>query len=404
MNAVTQTNPVKAKIPAAARLFLSFLQKLSVGNLTIITPDKESLFFKGKNEGYEAELHINDWSALSTIIKSGDIGVAEVYRDHKIDTPDLLKLLLLALDNQDVLEKALHGSFWGTLFYRLKHIFFNRNSRSGSKKNIHAHYDIGNNFYRLWLDPSMTYSSAFFDNKDISLEAAQKAKYQRILDMLNLKPGDHILEIGCGWGGFAELACQQGLKVTGISLSKEQLAYAHERFKDKPYAHLAEFRFEDYRDTKGHFDAVVSIEMFEAVGEAYWPTYFQTVKDRLKPGANAAIQTITINDDIFEDYRRGTDFIQQYIFPGGMLPSPTILEKQLKSVELNLQNMHFFGLDYAKTLLLWREKFETVLSELHNIGFDDSFIRIWRFYYCYCEAGFLTQRTNVCQMLIHNAV
>lgn len=399
MNSLTSTLADTSRAPVLARGFLRLMQSISTGSVHITTPDGGSVEFTGSHPGPNAILKINDWSACAAILKSGDIGVAETYRDHKIETPDLLAVLLLALANLDVLEKTLHGSFWGTLFYRLRHLM-NRNTRTGSQKNIHAHYDIGNDFYRRWLDPSMTYSSALFLHDGQALEDAQNAKYDRLLDMLAVKPGDHILEIGCGWGALAERAAKRGCFVTGISLSKSQLAYASERVKGSATEARTRFVYQDYRDLDGKFDAIVSVEMLEAVGEAYWPEYFQTIRKSLKPGGKAALQTITIAHEYFDNYRNGTDFIQQYIFPGGMLPSPEVLEKEISSAGLRIENTHDFGQDYARTLRLWRENFEASLDAIRAQGFDEAFIRIWRFYLCYCEAGFLTQRTSVCQVLI----
>lgn len=388
------------KIPAAARTFLGLLERLQVGRLDLTMPEGSTLEFIGKVQGTHACIHIRDWSAVSNILKSGDIGVAESYRDEKIDTPDLLALLMLALENQEVLEKALHGSFWGTLAYRLRHAL-NRNTRTGSQKNIHAHYDIGNDFYRLWLDPSMTYSSALFQTGTETLQEGQYAKYDRMLDLLDVRRGDHVLEMGCGWGALAEYAAiTRGCYVTGISLSRQQLAWARERVKGTPAEGKTHFQYLDYRDLAGKYDAVISIEMFEAVGEKYWPSYFKTVSESLRPGARAAIQTISIDHDRFENYRRGTDFIQQYIFPGGMLPSPQRFEKEVISAGMKLDQLHGFGLDYARTLRLWRENFESALDEVRRQGFDEAFIRLWRFYLCYCEAGFLTRRTDVYQALV----
>ena len=386
-------------IPALARSFLRMLEGIKAGRLCLVTPGGDSLLFQGERPGPDATLQINDWSACAAIIKSGDIGVAESYRDQKLDTPDLLAVLMLALANQDILEQALHGSFWGTLLYRLRHML-NRNTRAGSKKNIHAHYDIGNDFYQLWLDPSMTYSSALFQHDQQSLQEAQHAKYDRLLDQLQLKRGDHLLEIGCGWGGLAERAAARGCYVTGISLSQQQLAYARERVRGTPAEGRTHFRFLDYRDLEGRFDAIISIEMLEAVGKEYWPSYFQTLRKSLKPGGRAAVQTITIADERYEDYQRGTDFIQQYIFPGGMLPSPTVLQQEIGRAGLDLLDDHRFGLDYARTLRLWRENFEAELPAIRAQGFDEAFVRLWRFYLCYCEAGFLTRRTDVCQVLM----
>lgn len=388
-------------LPAVARSFLRLLEGLQAGTLQLVTPAGEHLIYRGELAGPEATLQVSDWSACGAILRGGDIGVAECYRDGKIDTPDLLALLLLALANQDILERTLHGSFWGTLLYRLRHLM-NRNTRAGSRKNIHAHYDIGNDFYRLWLDPSMTYSSALFACTGMSLQEAQAAKYDRLLDRLGVGRGDHLLEIGCGWGALAERAAARGCYVTGISLSQEQLAWARERVRGTPLEGRIHFRFMDYRDLEGRFDAIISIEMLEAVGMEYWGSYFATLRRSLKPGGRAAVQTITIADERFDAYRRGTDFIQQYIFPGGTLPSPAALQREIRHAGLDLLNYHGFGADYARTLRLWRENFEAALPAIRQQGFDEAFIRLWRFYLCYCEAGFLTRRTDVCQALVTN--
>lgn len=401
MNSASSTLADSRKAPALARGFLALMEKLQAGTVELTTPDGEVLHFSGEAHGPHAELKINDWSACAAIVRSGDIGVAESYRDGKIETPDLLSVLMLALANLETLEKTLHGSFLGTMLYRLRHLM-NRNTRSGSKKNIHAHYDIGNAFYRLWLDRSMTYSAAIFADEAESLEDAQLRKYDRLLDMLEVKRGDHILEIGCGWGAFAERAASRGCYVTGISLSHEQLAHARQRVKDSPAEGRTHFSFMDYRDLNGQFDAIVSIEMLEAVGESFWPEYFSKIQQCLKPGGKAALQSITIDEALFDDYRRGTDFIQQYIFPGGMLPSPSILEEKITEAGMSMDIPFFFGQDYATTLRRWRADFEKNLDALRGQGFDEAFIRLWRFYLCYCEAGFLTRRTDVCQVLVHN--
>lgn len=388
------------KLPAMAHMFLRLMEGIRIGSLELTTPEGAHLTFRGQAAGPEAQVAIRDWSACSDILRSGDIGVAEAYRDHRMETPDLLAVLMLALANQDILEQTLHGNFLGTVFYKLRHLL-NRNTRAGSRKNIHAHYDIGNSFYRLWLDPSMTYSAGIFPAPDTSLEAAQHAKYERLLDALDVRRGDHILEIGCGWGALAEhAATSRGCYVTGISLSREQLAWARKRVQGTPADGRTHFAYLDYRDLRGKFDAVISIEMFEAVGEAYWPSYFRKLRECLRPGARAAMQTITIADERFDGYRRGTDFIQQYIFPGGMLPSPARLGKEVEKSGLALTDTFDFGLDYATTLRFWRQNFEDALGEIRALGFDEAFIRIWRFYLCYCEAGFLSRRTSVCQALL----
>ena len=391
-----------ARAPLQARMLLALFDKLRLGSLCVTFPEGSQRTY-GNGEGPHATLHIRDWRACGQILRAGDIGLAEAYRDALVEIADIPALLLLAMANEDALSQAFFGSFWGTLAYRLKHFFGNRNTRRGSKKNIHAHYDIGNDFYRLWLDPTMTYSAACFSSPDDTLQAAQTAKYERLLARLDVKAGDHILEIGCGWGGFAEHAARtRGVRVTGISLSREQLDWARRRVKGTPAERLCEFRFQDYRDVSGQYDAIVSIEMIEAVGEAYWPSYFGQIKHLLKSGGKAGLQAITIADSRFEDYRTKTDFIQQYIFPGGMLLSPGKLRDQAAQARLTIKDEHWFGRDYAETLRRWRQSFETALPDIRAQGFDEAFLRIWRFYYTYCEAGFDAGRTDVCQVILAN--
>lgn len=389
----------QAKIPVAGRLFLALLERIRIGTVLLTTPEGESCRFAATPEPH-VELHIHDWSACRQIMQSGDIGFAEAYRDGKYSCNDIVAALSLAVRNQELMAQTIHGTFWGTLLYRLRHLL-NRNTRAGSQKNIHLHYDIGNRFYRLWLDDSMTYSSAFFTGEGQSLEQAQEAKYERLLNLINAKAGDHILEIGCGWGGFAEYAARsRGCRVSGISLSREQLSYARERVRGKPEAELTRFDYCDYRDIRGQFDAVVSVEMFEAVGESYWPSFFQKLREVVKPGGKIALQTITIGDAFFADYRVQTDFIQQYIFPGGMLPSPKRLLEEITRAGLMMHSVLDFGQDYAETLRRWRQRFEAELAAVRAQGFDEDFIKLWRFYLCYCEAGFVNRRTSVCQVLL----
>lgn len=396
----TQSALVSSAMPFKATLFVKMLERLEHGSISLTLPNQESYCFEGKHQGIKADLQVKNWAAFGKILQSGDIGVAEAYRDGWIESSNMLNVLLLALANENSLNKAMYGNFLGTLLYRVRH-WLNRNTKTNSQKNIHAHYDIGNKFYQLWLDESMTYSSAYFVDDNQDLQKAQYAKYDRLLQQLNVKAGDHILEIGCGWGAFAEYAASKyGCFVTGISLSKEQLAYANERIKDSSVASKIHFEYRDYRDVKGTYDAIVSIEMLEAVGETWWPTYFNKIASCLRQGGKAAIQTITIANHRFEDYRGKTDFIQQYIFPGGMLPSPQKLLQHSKEAHLQVIDYMDFGLDYALTLKQWREKFETQIAHIRAQGFDESFIRIWRFYYWYCEAGFLTNRTSVCHLTL----
>jgi cyclopropane-fatty-acyl-phospholipid synthase len=403
MNTASQSlTRQSARLPIAARPLLLALQRISHGTLTLIDPQGQSQHYQGQNGKLHATLQIHDWQALGRISRSGDIGLAEAYRDGQIDSPDWAALICLAIANEDALEQAIHGSWLGTLAYWLRHLA-RANTRTGSRRNIHAHYDLGNAFYRLWLDGSMSYSSALFDgDQSRSLEDAQTAKYERILARLNPAPGASILEIGCGWGGFAEYAIRtRGVHITGVTLSTEQLAYAQARLKAAGIERMASLSLTDYRDVGGSFDHIVSIEMLEAVGERWWPSYFASLRERLKPGGSAMVQVITIADEYFARYRKGTDFIQQYIFPGGMLPSPGALKHEIGRAGLSLVDDYRFGADYAETLRRWQTLFEAKLPEIHTQGFDVAFIRLWRFYYAYCIAGFDTERTNVCQLEIH---
>jgi cyclopropane-fatty-acyl-phospholipid synthase len=388
--------------PAAARWLLRLLEQLRCGKITLRLPDGRSLEFSGAQPGPHATLALADWQVCSDILSRGDIGLAEAYIAGRAKTDDLTQLLLLAALNEQAIEEAIHGRWWATLAYRLRH-WLRPNTRAGSRKNIHAHYDLGNDFYRLWLDPTMTYSAALFEgDPGRSLSDAQTAKYARILRELGAQPGQHILEVGCGWGGFAEHAARAGCRVTGITISEAQLDYARRRITDAGLQDRVELKLLDYRDLDGQFDHVVSIEMFEAVGERYWPGFFGMLRDRLKPGGRAVVQTITIAETKFERYRTGTDFIQQYIFPGGMLPSPRRFGEEAMTQGLAVKDMHHFGLDYAETLRRWHQVFDYAAPQVRVQGFDDRFMRTWRFYLAYCEAGFRARATDVVQaVLVH---
>ncbi len=391
-----------ASAPAAARLLLNMLKRIRIGTLTVTLPSGGHHCYGGIEPGPTAFLDIRSWRACQRILRSGDIGLAEAYRDHEVEIADIPALLLLAMANEDAIKQAFEGSLIGKATYLFRHFWLNRNTRKGSQRNIHAHYDLGNDFYRLWLDPGMTYSAAIFASADITLEQAQTAKYERILSRLNVSKGDHILEIGCGWGAFAEYAARsRGVYVTGISLSKEQLAWANARVKGTDIESLCQFHFQDYRDLSGQYDAIVSIEMIEAVGEPFWPSYFEKIHQVLKPGGMAGIQAITIRDDLFYHYSRNTDFIQQFIFPGGMLLAPEKIHQQATKANLTITDRFAFGLDYAETLRRWRQAFEQQLDTIAAQDFDDAFLRIWRFYYTYCEAGFEAGRTDVYQIMLH---
>ena len=371
------------------RLIFDMLEGLRGGRLEIRLPDGASRLFGEGEHGVTLQVH--DEALFRQVLARGDIGLAEAYLDGAWDSSDVTGLLSLLASNRQVLKKAVYGSWRKLLAARVRH-WLNGNSRAGSKRNIMAHYDLGNEFYKLWLDPSMSYSSALYRAVDDGdLETAQRAKYRRILRRLRADVGQRVLEIGCGWGGFAELAVGEGLQVTGLTLSPAQLAWAKQRVP------AADLRLQDYRDTCEQFDHVVSIEMFEAVGERWWPAYFRAVARALKPGGRAVIQSITIRDDLFAQYRRGTDFIQQYVFPGGMLPSPAAFRAAAARQGLVVRGEYAFGHDYARTLAEWRHAFEANWPQIAELGFDEHFRRLWRLYLCYCEAGFLAGNIDVVQ-------
>jgi cyclopropane-fatty-acyl-phospholipid synthase len=384
-------------MPAQAKLILQLLKKIKHGSLRLECPDHTVLHYGDQSQ--PVTLSFKNWQPCIAAVKSGDIGFAESYIQGDWTTDNLPRLLEFFIHNRQAVETAIYGTWWGSLLYRIKHIF-NRNSRSGSRRNIHAHYDIGNHFYRLWLDPSMTYSSALFKEEQNSLEQAQQAKYARIYSQIDVHAGSKILEIGCGWGGFAECATKLGAHVTGLTLSTEQLEFARARLADAGLDQHADLRLQDYRDTEGEFDAIASIEMFEAVGENYWDSYFSCVAQRLKTGGKACIQTITIADELFERYRKGTDFIQQYIFPGGMLPSPTVFRARAEKHGLDVVDECAFGLDYARTLSLWDQAFQAKKAEIFALGFDERFKRTWEFYLAYCEAGFRAKSIDLFQFTL----
>ena len=369
------------------RLVFQLLEQLQGGMLEIRLPDGSSRLFGDGEHG--VTLSVSDEAMFGAVLARGDIGLAEAYLDGHWDSPDITGLLSLLAKNRAVLKTAVYGSWRKLLAARVRH-WLNGNSRAGSKRNIMAHYDLGNDFYQLWLDPGMSYSSALYRAVDgDDLESAQRAKYRRILRRLKADAGDRVLEIGCGWGGFAEMAVEQGLQVTGLTLSPAQLAWAQKRVPG------ADLRLQDYRDTKEQFDHIVSIEMFEAVGERWWPAYFKSIAKSLKPGGRAVVQSITIRDDLFADYRKGTDFIQQYVFPGGMLPSRAAFRAAAAKQGLVVHGEYAFGEDYARTLAEWRHAFEAKRPEIAALGFDENFRRLWRMYLCYCEAGFLAGNVDV---------
>ncbi len=396
-----------AAAPAAARAVLAMLQRLQHGTLDLQLPDGQQLRLGSASTAEpRAALRLHDWQLCTAVLKSGDIGLAESWIDGHWSSPDLVALLTLFIANRDAIEKAVYGSWWGRLAYRLKHLR-NRNSRSGSRKNIHAHYDIGNAFYRQWLDETMNYSSAWFaGDHSQPMVQAQHAKVRRALQQCAVQPGQRLLEIGCGWGALAEMAARDfDAHVTGVTLSSEQLAFAQSRVQAAGVADQVELRLQDYRDIDDEsYDAIASIEMFEAVGREYWDSYFATVFNKLKPGGRACIQSITIRDDLFDRYVRGTDFIQQYIFPGGLLPSKALFKQMANKAGLELVETLAFGADYAETLRRWRHDFLDRDGPLRQLGFDTRFMRIWEFYLAYCEAAFDTGNTDVVQFTLRRPV
>lgn len=398
INVVSNTS---LTLPWHARTILSLLEKIQIGQLTLVSPEGEKFIFRGTQSGIEANIQIHDWTVCKACLKSGDIGLAETYIDGLWDSTDIQSLLRLFLVNRQVIEKAIYGNWWGRLGYRIKH-WLNKNSKAGSKKNIHAHYDIGNAFYSLWLDPSMTYSSACFEDKDTSLIEAQEAKYQRIINSIDVHAGQNILEVGCGWGGLMEVASKHGINIDCLTISQEQATYAGDRAQRIKSDASGEVNIliQDYRDHQNQYDGIASIEMFEAVGEKYWSTYFEMIQRCLKPGKKACIQTIVIADNLFDKYRRSSDFIQQYVFPGGMLPSIKKFKEAAQSKGLIVEDVYQFGQDYQKTLCLWHQKFNQHLQEIKQQGFDEKFIRLWNLYLMYCAAGFAENSTDVVQFTL----
>jgi len=398
MNATTLA---RATVPFAARAVLRTLEGLAQGRLHVALPDGAVLDF-GPG-GTAAEIDVRDWRAFGRILYAGDIGFAEGWLEGDWASPDLPGLLTLLARNRTALDGALYGSRLGRTAHRLMHAL-HANTRRGSRRNIAAHYDLGNDFYALWLDPGMTYSSALFEGDATrTLDQAQDAKYRRVFERLEASPGSHLLEIGCGWGGFAERAAHRGLLVTGITLSSEQLAYARRRTAEAGLGSRVHLALRDYRDVHARYDAIVSLEMLEAVGERWWPAYFDKIAASLPRGGKAFIQSIVIDDTLFARYRTGSDFIQKYIFPGGMLPSPARVSAEAARAGLAVVETHSFGLDYARTLTLWRARFTAALPQVRALGFDARFERLWTFYMAYCEAGFLSGSTDVAQFLLRKS-
>jgi cyclopropane-fatty-acyl-phospholipid synthase len=359
------------------------------GCLTITLPDGQRVVIGPDEPGLEARLDFPNLRTVLRGIRNGSLGFGESYVAGDVTSPNLVAFLRFYLQNQSALEEAGDRYFFRVrLPDRIKHLM-RANTRAGARRNIAAHYDLSNEFYRLWLDDSMTYSSAYFKSGANDLATAQQAKYRKVMEAMEVGPGDRVLEIGCGWGGFAEaVAREAGASVTGITLSREQLAYARKRLGDAGLDTRCDMRLQDYRDVSGTFDRIASIEMIEAVGEAHWPAYFATLANRLRRSGVAAVQAITIAEPIFDTYRRSVDFIQRHIFPGGMLPTAEIIERHAAAAGLRLDRVETFGQCYARTLATWRRRFLDVWPQIASLGFDEDFRRKWEYYLAYCEAGF----------------
>lgn len=373
---------------------------LANGQLDFVLRDGRRFRVQGAGPGPAAEIRVEDDDIFARLIREGDLGFCEAYLEGGWTTPDLQALMDLVHQDNEGIYDGFPGMGLVRAYERLRHCL-RSNSKAQAKKNIARHYDLGNDFYEIWLDPGMTYSSALFRTGQESLASAQRAKYASLVDRMGVAPGDHVLEIGCGWGGFAEYAAaERGLTVTGLTISRAQFAYAQERINRAGLSDRVTFKLQDYRDERGVYDGIASIEMFEAVGERYWPVYFDTVRERLKPGRNATLQIITLQDKRFEIYRKGVDFIQKYIFPGGMLPSPTVLRQEIEKARLSLVGSFEFGESYSQTLRRWHEIFNARWDEIAHLGFDARFQRMWNFYLTSCAGAFRGGNCDVTQITV----
>ena len=391
-------------LPRYFRQAFAIAQRINKGRLDIRLPDGRVFRVEGKAPGHVAELHIHDADFFARLIREGDIGFAESYMEGGWSTPDLQAFMDLVNDDNPALYDEVLATKLVRIMERLRH-WLRANSKTRARKNISYHYDLGNDFYALWLDESMTYSSGIFTTGQESLEAAQEAKYAAMVDRMGVQPGDHVLEIGCGWGGFAEYAAaKRGLKVTGLTISQAQHDYAVARMARAGLSDKVEIRMQDYRDTKGQFDGIASIEMFEAVGEKYWPRYFRAVRERLKPGAQAVIQIIMVPDARFATYRNYVDFIQKYIFPGGMLGAPTPVRKVAEAQGLAFRATHDFGESYSLTLRRWNESFQASWPEIAAAGYDARFKRMWEYYLTSCASAFHSGVCDVTQLVLQRPI
>lgn len=390
-------------LPRYFKAVFDIMLTMTKGRIDVILPDGRHFRAEGAAPGYVAEIHVHNSDVFARMIREGDLGFCESYMDGWWSTPDLMAFMDLIHDDADSMYNGFPGQFL-VRFYERMRFWMRGNSKKQARKNISYHYDLGNEFYGLWLDDTMTYSSAKFETGQESTEAAQREKYKSMVDQMGARPGDHVLEIGCGWGGFAEYAAKErGLKVTGLTISQEQHDYAIERMRKAGLSDLVTIKMQDYRDETGVYDGIASIEMFEAVGEKYWPVFFETLRARLKPGKNATLQIITVAHSRWQSYRRGVDFIQKYIFPGGMLPSPVILRQQVENAGLNVVGSIEFGESYSQTLRRWHETFNARWVQIAALGFDERFRRMWNFYLTSCAGTFHSGYCDVTQITITRA-
>jgi cyclopropane-fatty-acyl-phospholipid synthase len=388
-----------AGLPRLARLGMRVALNLRVGSLTIETPEGHRYVVRGEDAGPDADVKIHSWRFIRRLLSGADVGVGEAYMAGEWTSSDVTTFLELFCRNRDATADMLRGTRVYRMLIRLRH-WLNRNTKSGSRRNISSHYDLGNAFYREWLDPTMTYSSGLFDGGVNDLEQAQRLKYQALARETDIRADHHVLEIGCGWGGFAEFVAREiGAKVTGLTISQEQYDFACRRMQEGGLNDKVTIKLQDYRDETNQYDRIASIEMFEAVGEQYWQTYFHKVAGCLKDGGRAGLQIITIQDNLFEDYRKTPDFIQRHVFPGGMLPPPSTLDALGSRSGMTLAAQRIFGHDYARTLEEWRHRFWAAWPRIRPLGFDERFKRLWEFYFHYCEAGFRSGNIDVRQMI-----
>ncbi|MEL6169907.1 MAG: cyclopropane-fatty-acyl-phospholipid synthase family protein [Pseudomonadota bacterium] len=399
MNVLTSTEGQKGLPRYFAPVFAASA-RLNRGRLDILLPDGRRFRAEGLAPGPVAEMRVRHPDLFARLVREGDLGFCEAYMDGWWDTPDLQAMMDFVHAENDAVYDGFPGMGLVRAFERLR-FWLQSNSRSQARKNIAHHYDLGNDFYRLWLDDTMTYSSAVFDSGQESLEAAQTAKYASMVDQMGAKPGDHILEIGCGWGGFAEYAAKvRGVKVTGLTISRAQHDYAVERMARAGLSDRVDIKLQDYRDERGTYDGIASIEMFEAVGERYWPSYFNTLRSCLHPGRNATLQIITVADGRWDSYRKGVDFIQKFIFPGGLLPSPKVLRSEIERAGLSVLRSLEFGPSYDLTLRRWHDTFRTRWSDIQVLGFDERFRRMWELYLTSCASTFQSGTCDVTQITV----